>query len=73
VRVYRPADAGDDPLPMVLWIHGGGWVLHSVGTSDASCRGITNKTGAIVVSPEYRRAPEHVFPAAHDDVLATYR
>jgi acetyl esterase len=73
VRVYTPADAGDDPLPIVLWIHGGGWVLFSVDTYDASCRGIANKAGAIVVSPEYRRAPEHVFPAAHDDVLATYR
>ncbi|WP_219419169.1 alpha/beta hydrolase fold domain-containing protein [Pseudonocardia nigra] len=73
VRVYWPKDAGDDPLPIVLWIHGGGWVLFSVGTYDASCRGIANRTGAIVVSPEYRRAPEYVFPAAHDDVLATYR
>ncbi|WP_198961916.1 alpha/beta hydrolase [Pseudonocardia sp. MH-G8] len=73
VRVYWPADAGDGPLPVVLWIHGGGWVLFTVDTYDASCRGIANKTGAIVVSPEYRRAPEHVFPAAHDDVLATYR
>jgi len=72
VRIYTPADAGDGPLPVVLWIHGGGWVLFTVDTYDASCRGIANKTGAIVVSPEYRRAPEHVFPAAHDDVLATY-
>jgi acetyl esterase/lipase len=54
-------------------VHGGGWVLFTVDTYDASCRGLVNKTGAIVVSPEYRRAPEHVFPAAHDDVIATYR
>jgi acetyl esterase len=73
VRIYTPKDAGEGPLPVVLWIHGGGWVLFTVDTYDASCRGIANKTGAIVVSPEYRRAPEHVFPAAHDDVLATYR
>lgn len=73
VRVYWPADAGEGPLPIVLWIHGGGWVLFTVDTYDASCRGVANKTGAIVVSPEYRRAPEDVFPAAHDDVLATYR
>lgn len=73
VRVYTPADAGEGPLPVVLWIHGGGWVLFDVETYDASCRGVANKTGAVVVSPEYRRAPEHVFPAAHDDVLATYR
>ena len=40
---------------------------------DDSCRGLTNKTGAIVVTPDYRRAPEAVFPASHDDVLAAYR
>ena len=74
VRVYRPAGAGDQgPLPVVMWIHGGGWVLYTVDTYDASCPGLVNKTGAIVASPEYRRAPEHVFPASHDDVLATYR
>ncbi len=73
MRIYTPARAGEGPLPIVLWIHGGGWVLYTVDTYDASCRGVANKTGAIVVSPEYRRAPEHVFPAAHDDVLATYR
>ncbi|MGH3792790.1 MAG: alpha/beta hydrolase [Pseudonocardiaceae bacterium] len=73
VRVYTPLEAKLGPLPIVLWIHGGGWVLFTVDTYDASCRGVANKTGAIVVSPEYRRAPEHVFPAAHDDVLATYR
>ena len=73
MRVYTPADAGEGPQPVVLWVHGGGWVLFDVETYDASCRGVANKTGAIVVSPEYRRAPEHVFPAAHDDVLAGYR
>jgi len=72
VRVYKPKDAGPEPLPVILWIHGGGWVLFTVDTYDASCRGLANKAGAIVVSPEYRRAPEQVFPAAHDDVLATY-
>lgn len=73
VRVYRPLGAPDEPLPIVVWVHGGGWVVFSVDTYDASCRGLANKAGAIVISPEYRRAPEHVFPAAHDDVLATYR
>lgn len=73
VRVYRPTGADYGPLPVILWIHGGGWVLFDVDTYDASCRGLVNKTQAIVVSPEYRRAPEAVFPAAYDDVLATYR
>jgi hypothetical protein len=57
---------------VVLWIHGGGWVLFDIDTYDASCRGVCNKTGAIVVSPDYRRAPEAVFPAAHDDVLTAW-
>jgi acetyl esterase/lipase len=73
LRVYTPADPGTGPLPIVMWVHGGGWVLFDVDTYDASCRGLCNKTGAIVVSPDYRRAPEAVFPASHDDVLAAYR
>ncbi|BCJ70237.1 alpha/beta hydrolase fold domain-containing protein [Polymorphospora rubra] len=72
VRIYKPRNA-TGPVPVVVWVHGGGWVLFTVDTYDASCRGLVNKTGAIVVSPEYRRAPEDVFPAAHDDVLATFR
>jgi acetyl esterase/lipase len=58
---------------VVVWVHGGGWVLFDLDTYDASCRGLANKTGAVVVSPDYRRAPEAVFPASHDDVLAAYR
>ncbi|MDK3258153.1 alpha/beta hydrolase fold domain-containing protein [Blastococcus capsensis] len=73
LRVYKPANTGSAPLPIIMWIHGGGWVLFDIDTYDASCRGLTNKTGAIVVSPDYRRAPEAVFPASHDDVLTAYR
>ncbi|SFK52442.1 alpha/beta hydrolase fold domain-containing protein [Geodermatophilus ruber] len=73
LRVYRPPAAGPGPLPIVVWVHGGGWVLHDVDTYDASCRGVCTRTRAIVVSPDYRRAPEAPFPAAHDDVLAAYR
>lgn len=73
LRVYKPAAGGTEPLPVIMWIHGGGWVLSDTDTYDASCRGLCNKTGAIVVSPDYRRAPEAVFPASHDDVLAAYR
>jgi acetyl esterase len=72
VRVYAPTTVGTEPLPVILWSHGGGFVLFDVDTYDASCRGLVTKTGAIVVSPQYRRAPEHAFPASHDDVLATY-
>ena len=73
LRVYTPEAGGPGPRPVVMWIHGGGWVLFDIDTYDASCRGLANKTGAIVVSPDYRRAPEAVFPASHDDVLAAYR
>jgi acetyl esterase len=73
LRVYTPANPGVGPLPVVMWIHGGGWVLFDIDTYDASCRGLCNRTGAIVVSPDYRRAPEAVFPASHDDVLTAWR
>ena len=76
LRVYRPLDPGpaaDGPLPVILWIHGGGWVLFDLDTYDASCRGLCNKTGAVVVSPDYRRSPEASFPAAYDDVLTAWR
>lgn len=72
LRVYTPQGAQPGG-PIIMWIHGGGWVLFDIDTYDASCRGLANKTGAVVVSPDYRRAPEAVFPAAHDDVLAAYR
>ena len=51
VRVYRPEGAEGQALPVVMWIHGGGWVLFTVDTYDASCRGLANKTGCVVVSP----------------------
>jgi acetyl esterase len=73
LRVYKPEGVVDG-APIVFWIHGGGWVLFDLDDHyDSSCRGLCNKTGAIVVTPDYRRAPEAVFPAAHDDVLAAYR
>jgi acetyl esterase/lipase len=71
LRVYHPH--GEGPFPVVVWVHGGGWVLFDVDQADASCRGLCNKAQAVVVAPDYRRAPEHPFPAAHDDVLATWR
>lgn len=73
LRVFTPVRTGEGPLPVILWIHGGGWVLFDEDSYDSSCRGLANKTGAIVVSPHYRLAPEHVFPAAHDDVLTAWR
>jgi acetyl esterase len=72
LRVYKPEKVVPN-APILMWIHGGGWVLFTIDDHyDASCRGLCNKTGAIVVSPDYRRAPEAPFPASHDDVLAAY-
>ncbi len=65
VRVYRPSP--DPGLPVVLYFHGGGWTIGSVAQFDPILRQIANATGAIVVSPEYRLAPEHPFPAALED------
>ncbi len=56
-----------------MYVHGGGWVLADLDVYDATCRSLANRTGALVVSVEYRHAPEHPFPAAHDDVLAATR
>lgn len=71
-RIYRPAE-GEDLLPVVLYFHGGGWVIADLDVYDATPRALAEKTGAIVVSAHYRQAPEHKFPAAHDDAVAIYR
>ena len=70
-RVYTPAGAG--PFPVVVYFHGGGWVIADKEVYDGGARGISKAANAIVVSVDYRRAPEAKFPAAHDDALAAYR
>ncbi|WP_449065350.1 alpha/beta hydrolase [Planomonospora algeriensis] len=72
VRVYRPED-GDRPLPVIVYFHGGGWVFGSVARNDALARDLAVRTGAAVVSVDYRLAPEHPFPAAADDALTAVR
>jgi acetyl esterase len=67
-RLY--ADATGDALPVVVFFHGGGWVLSSVDGHDPLARRIAARTGALVVSVDYRLAPEHPFPASHDDAWA---
>jgi len=69
VRVYRP-DGTTEPAPVVVYFHGGGWVLGSIATHDGSCRALANRTGAVVASVGYRLAPEHPYPAALDDCFA---
>lgn len=68
VRVYTPAAA--PPLPLLVYFHGGGWVLGGLETHDGTCRELASGTGCVVVSIDYRLAPEHKFPAAADDCFA---
>lgn len=69
VRTYRPAGA-TGVLPVVMWFHGGGFVLGSVDVDDPYCTELALRTSAVVVSPEYRLAPEHPFPAGVEDCYA---
>ena len=71
MRIYTPAGSG--PFPVVVYYHGGGFVIADLDTYDASPRGLANMAGAIVVSVAYRKAPEHPFPAAAQDAFAAYR
>ncbi|MEU9180813.1 alpha/beta hydrolase [Streptomyces sp. NPDC048550] len=68
VRVYDPAP-GSAGRPLVVWFHGGGWVMCGLDTHDAVCRSLAAGSGAVVVSADYRLAPEHPWPAAPDDAL----
>lgn len=67
VRVYRPVTAATGPLPVLVYYHGGGFVFSSVKAVDRMTRLMANEADAIVVSVDYRLAPEHPYPAAHDD------
>jgi len=69
IRIYRPD--GNAPKPIIVYAHGGGWVLGSLDTHDDACRGLAAGVDSIVVSVDYRLAPEHPFPAAVDDYLAS--
>lgn len=72
VRVYQPATT-DDPVGVLVYLHGGGWVLGSIDTHDNVARTLANGSRATVVSVDYRLAPEHPFPAPLDDVSAVLR
>ena len=67
-RLYRPATPG--PHPVVAYFHGGGWVLGSHDSDDPFCRDLCVRSGAIILSADYRHAPEARFPAAPDDGFA---
>jgi acetyl esterase len=73
VRIYTPAGAADAPLPIVVYFHGGGFVIADLDVYDASPRAIANQAQAVVVSVHYRQAPENPYPAAADDATAAFR
>ncbi len=67
-RVYRPADADT----VLVWFHGGGWVIGDLDTHDGLCRTLAATAGVTVISVDYRLAPEHPYPAAVDDAAAAF-
>ena len=72
VRIYTPKGA-TGTLPVIVYYHGGGWVIANLDTYDPSVRALVEQTGAIVVSVAYRQAPENKFPTAHNDSFAAYQ
>ena len=70
-RIYTPA-AGTAPFPLIVYYHGGGWVIANKDVYDGGARAISKLVGAVVVSIDYRQGPEDRFPAAHDDAYAAY-
>jgi acetyl esterase len=72
VRIYTPRDQSA-VLPVIVYFHGGGWVIADKNVYDGGARSLSSKSKAIVISVDYRQAPEHKFPAAWDDALAAYR
>ena len=70
-RLYRPSDATG--LGLLVFFHGGGWVLGSLNGHDNVCRALANRSGAAVLSIDYRLAPEHPFPAALEDAVTATR
>ena len=71
VRIYTPV--GTAPFPVLVYFHGGGWVIGNLDTHDGICRSLANRVGCLVVSVDYRLAPEHRFPAAPEDCYAATR
>lgn len=70
VRLYRPA--AEEGGPLLIWYHGGGWVIGSITSHDGACRRLAEATGMAVLAADYRLAPEHPCPAAWEDALAIY-
>lgn len=71
IRIYTPK-SGNGPFPVIVYYHGGGFVIANIDVYNASAQGLAEQVGAIVVSVAYRLAPEHKFPTAHNDSFAAY-
>lgn len=71
VRIYVPE--GNGPFPILLYFHGGGWVLGDLENADVPCRSITNLAKCVVVSVDYRLSPEYMFPNAVNDCYAAFK
>jgi acetyl esterase len=69
-RLYRPRP---EPLPLVLYLHAGGWTVGSIAAADRLCRRLAAAADTAVLSLEYRLAPEHPWPASVDDAVVTMR
>ncbi len=67
IRIYHPETDDDGPLPVLVYHHGGGWIFASIASHDGVSRLLANEAKAIVVTVDYRLAPEHTYPAASDD------
>ncbi len=70
VRLYRPA--GEEPLPLIVFLHGGGWLFGDLETHDAMHRIMARRSGCAVLAVGYRLAPEHPFPAALEDSMTAF-
>src|SRR5262249_19144340 len=68
IRIYTPEGKG--PFPVLVFFHGGGWVLGNIESHDTVCRELTHAAGCITISVDYRLAPEHKYPAAPEDCYA---
>lgn len=69
-RIYNPTPNASAPQPALIYIHGGGWCLSSVESHDSVCRALAHQANIVVLSLDYRLAPEHVFPAGLEDCYA---
>ncbi|MEJ7646978.1 MAG: alpha/beta hydrolase [Chryseolinea sp.] len=71
-RVYTP-QTGKDSYPIIVYYHGGGWVIATIDTYNASAQALAEQAEAVVVAVEYRKGPEHKYPTAHADAFAAYK